>query len=98
MVGTGAAYPPGERVCLRQRVSVRGPDLGDEVLKVSVCLLEQPLTAQFGLHRPLQKLRRWQSTVLHGAVQVVGKVHLNPWHTPSIRLRHSCQAVSPLTY
>jgi hypothetical protein len=58
-------------------------DLSNQLVEVPIRLGERVLSLQLGPKCDLQKLRGRKVALLELLMEVVGEVHLNPWHTPN---------------
>lgn len=74
-------------------VGARLPDLGEELGEVVVGGLEELPASKLPSDRLLEERGGRQTTVLDRLVEIVGKIHLHPWHTPDYT--HTSPGLSP---
>ncbi len=95
--GIRPPYALGEPLGARHRRRRRFTHLIDELGQVPVRLLDELQTPQLGANGALQELRGRELPLFDGPVQLVGKVDLQPWHTPNYtptrRLGQQCPTI-----
>ena len=74
--------PTGDRPSPQGFLGAGLPDILQELTQVLVGGLQELLTAEFDPDRFLQQLGGGESAFLDRSMEILGEIHLHPWHTP----------------